>query len=37
MPFVKCSVDGCNTKLQPIYKLDPRDPETWLYPDRAGP
>lgn len=30
MPFVKCSVDGCNTKLQPIQKLDP-DRETWLY------
>src|SRR5579862_8754885 len=31
MPFVKCSVDGCNTKHQPISKLDPRDRETWLY------
>jgi hypothetical protein len=31
MPFVKCSVDGCNTKLQPVQKLDPRDRETWLY------
>jgi hypothetical protein len=31
MPFVKCSVDGCSTKLQPIAKLDPRDRETWLY------
>jgi hypothetical protein len=31
MPFVKCSVDGCNTKLQPIQKLDPRDRETWQY------
>ena len=31
MPFVKCSVDGCNTKLQPVQKLDPRDRETWVY------
>jgi hypothetical protein len=31
MPFVKCSVDGCNRKLQPILKVDPRDRDTWLY------
>lgn len=31
MPFVKCSVDGCNTRLQPVQKLDPRDRESWLY------
>ena len=31
MPFVKCSVNGCNRKLQPILKVDPRDRETWLY------
>jgi hypothetical protein len=31
MPFVKCSVDGCSTKLQPLSKLDPRDRETWVY------
>ena len=31
MSFVKCSVDGCNRKLQPILKVDPRDRETWLY------
>ena len=31
MPFVKCSVDGCNTKLRPLLKPDPRDRETWLY------
>lgn len=31
MPFVKCSVAGCNTKLQPFLKPDPRDRETWLY------
>ena len=24
MPFVKCSVDGCNRRLQPIFKLDAR-------------
>ena len=31
MPFVKCSVDGCNKKLQPVLKPDPRDRETWIY------
>ena len=31
MSFVKCSVDGCNQKLQPILKVDPRDRDTWLY------
>jgi hypothetical protein len=31
MSFVKCSVDGCNTRLQPILKPDPRDRESWLY------
>ena len=31
MPFVKCSVDGCNTRLQPGRKLDPRDRSTWEY------
>jgi hypothetical protein len=31
MPFVKCSVDGCNRKLQPILKVDPRDRDTWFY------
>ena len=31
MPFVKCSVDGCNTRLQPLLKPDPRDRETWVY------
>jgi hypothetical protein len=29
--FVKCSVDGCSRKLQPILKVDPRDRETWFY------
>ena len=31
MPFVKCSVDGCSRKLQPILKVDPRDRNTWFY------
>jgi hypothetical protein len=31
MSFVKCSVDGCSRKLQPILKVDPRDRDTWLY------
>ena len=33
MPFVKCAVDGCNQRLQPILKVDPRDRNTWLYPE----
>ncbi len=33
MPFVKCSVDGCNRKLQPLLKVDPRDRDTWVYPE----
>lgn len=31
MPFVKCSVDGCSRKLQPILKVDARDRDTWLF------
>ncbi len=31
MPFVKCSVGGCNTKLQPILKVEPKDRDTWFY------
>src|SRR5437868_6786699 len=31
MPFVTCSVDGCNRKLQPLLKPDPRDRDTWVY------
>src|ERR1700733_9772401 len=31
MPFVKCSVDGCSRKLQPILKVDPKDRDTWFY------
>ncbi len=31
MPFVMCSVGGCDHKLQPIIKVDPRDRHTWLY------
>ena len=33
MPAVKCSVDGCSRKLQPVLKVDPRDRDTWLYPE----
>ena len=33
MSFVKCSVDGCNRKLQPIVKVDSKDRDTWLYPE----
>jgi hypothetical protein len=31
MSFVKCSVDGCSRKLQPILKVDARDRDTWFY------
>ncbi len=31
MSFVKCSVDGCNRKLQPTLKVDAGDRDTWLY------
>jgi hypothetical protein len=31
MSFVKCSVNGCNQRLQPILKVDPRDRNTWFY------
>lgn len=31
MPSVKCSVDGCSRKLQPILKVDRRDRDTWFY------
>jgi hypothetical protein len=31
--LVKCSVDGCNTRLPPVLKVDPRDRDTWLYPE----
>ena len=33
MAFVKCSVDGCNKRLQPGLKPDPQDRETWFYPE----
>jgi hypothetical protein len=33
MAFVKCSVHGCGRKLQPILKVDPRDRDTWFYPE----
>src|SRR5262249_53697973 len=31
MPFIQCSVGGCDKKLQPILKVDPRVRDTWLY------
>ena len=31
MPFVKCGVGGCSRKLQPIWKVEPRERDTWLY------
>jgi hypothetical protein len=31
MPFVKCSVDGCCKRLQPVLKPDPRDRDSWVY------
>jgi hypothetical protein len=33
MPIVKCSVGGCSRRLQPVLKVDPRDRDTWLYPE----
>lgn len=33
MSSVKCSVDGCGRRLQPVVKVDPRDRDTWLYPE----
>src|SRR3954468_10482335 len=33
MLFVKCSVDGCSRRLQPVLKVDPRDRDTWIYPE----
>ena len=31
MSFVKCSVDSCSRRLQPIVKVDPKDRDTWFY------
>jgi len=31
MPYVKCSVGGCNARLQPISKPIPGDWDTWVY------
>jgi hypothetical protein len=31
VPFVKCSVDGCNARLQPLAKPILADKETWVY------
>jgi len=33
MPAVKCGVDGCSRRLQPVLKPDVRDRGTWLYPE----
>jgi hypothetical protein len=33
MAFVKCSVGGCSRWLQPVLKVDPRDRDTWFYPE----
>ncbi len=33
MPFVTCSVNGCQRKLQPLLKPDPHDRGTWIYPE----
>jgi len=33
MPSVTCGVNGCNARLQPLVKVDPRDRETWVYPE----
>src|SRR4051794_40375753 len=30
---VICGVDGCSRRLQPVLKVDPRDRDTWLYPE----
>jgi hypothetical protein len=31
MSFVKCSVDGCNARLQPVAKPIVQDRDTWVY------
>jgi len=33
MPAVKCGVDGCGRRLQPVLKPDVRDRDTWVYPE----
>jgi hypothetical protein len=33
MPFVMCSVGGCDRKIQPAVKPDLRDRSTWIYPE----
>lgn len=33
MPAVKCSVNGCSKVLQPLWKPDPSDRATWVYPE----
>ncbi len=31
MSFVKCSVDGCNARLQPLAKPILADKDSWIY------
>lgn len=33
MTAVICGVNGCSRRLQPVLKVDPRDRDTWLYPE----
>jgi hypothetical protein len=33
LPSVKYSVGGWSARLQPVLKVDPRDRDTWLYPE----
>ena len=33
MAAVTCGVGGCGRRLQPLLKVDPRDRDTWLYPE----
>lgn len=33
MTAVKCGVSGCGRRLQPVVKVDPRDRDTWVYPE----
>ena len=33
MRAVTCGVNGCSRRLQPVLKVDPRDRDTWFYPE----
>jgi hypothetical protein len=33
MRAVICGVNGCSRRLQPVLKVDPRDRDTWVYPE----